>query len=99
MRAGVLKDAHPRLEISVRLGILDRRFGLFDKRPRLLAAGLLGCGGVAFQLDQPAVQAHHHGERIFRIGLWIRWLWMKIGRWLQPGIQHTDSVLTRTPAT
>jgi hypothetical protein len=83
----------------VRLGIIDCSLSLLDKGTWLKTPGFFGCGGIALKLNEPAVEAHDHDERVFGIGQWIRRMRVKIRRRLGSGIEHTHSAATRTPAT
>jgi hypothetical protein len=74
----ILDYPHSWSDIPVQLGIIDRGLSLLDKGTRLQAARLLRCRRVALQLDQTAVQTHHHHQRVFRIGLGIGWAGMKV---------------------
>ena len=78
MRARILEDPDSRSDVPVRRRIVDCGLGLLDQRAGLQALWLLRRGRIALQLDQPAVQTHHHDEGVLRIGLWIRRLGMKI---------------------
>ena len=88
MRARVLINPSPRPNVARSLGLIDCGLRLGDQGSRLDTACLFGRCRVALQLDQMAVRAHHHHQRVF-------WVWLRVGGCrkeirgrLAAGVQH-----------